>query len=193
MRTIYLVRHCEYDLSHGGLPGRLPVELSDKGLLQATNLQQFFADKEIGKIYSSAVYRCKQTSEIISFGTIPIEYDKRLLETFSAYQGYWYVGEKDREYFYNHHAELGGETYEEVWKRVSDFYKKVASKQDRIIVCSHGDVLFMMYLYILGEKLPVADNFESAMKRFGYQLKGSVRIITFDKNNEFELQKLVQF
>ena len=87
--TIYLVRHCEYENPRGILPGRLPLELSSTGLKQAHAMKEFFLDKQIELIYSSAVVRCKQTSQIISDNKIPINYDKRLLEIFSAYQGYW--------------------------------------------------------------------------------------------------------
>jgi broad specificity phosphatase PhoE len=89
MPKMYLLRHCDYDNPRTILPGRLPVELSEQGKRRAQELQQFFADKEIAAIYSSAVLRCRQTVEIIADKKIPIFYDARLLETLSAYQGYW--------------------------------------------------------------------------------------------------------
>lgn len=95
MTKLYLVRHCQYANPKGILPGRLPVELSEEGLREAVRLRLFFKDKHINKIYSSAVRRCQQTSEQISSGAIPIEYDQRLLETFSAYQGFWVEDWKD--------------------------------------------------------------------------------------------------
>lgn len=193
MRTLYFVRHCEYDLSHGSLPGRLPVELSEKGLVQATKMQQFFADKQISQIYSSAVLRCKQTSQIISFGTIPIVYDKRLLETLSAYQGYWYEGELTRSYFYGYCSELGGESYSDVFLRVKGFYEDVLIHADNVIVCTHGDLLMMLYMLVLGESVSGDAAFESACRRLGYQEMGSVRVVTFHKDSRFELQKLIQF
>ena len=89
MWAIYLLRHCEYEAIPPILPGRLPVQLSLRGIERAKRLSRFFKSKNIKKLYSSAVLRCKQTAEIISDGIIPVTYDKDLLETLSAYQGYW--------------------------------------------------------------------------------------------------------
>jgi hypothetical protein len=110
MKHIYLIRHGEYANPRNILPGRLPVPLSDKGNKQVKKLAVFFQDKDIEKIYSSAVLRCKQTSEIVSGGKIPIKFDKRLLETHSAYQGYWFKqGLKlDWKHFFDNVMELGG-------------------------------------------------------------------------------------
>lgn len=89
MNSIYLLRHCAYSNPLNILPGRLPVELSQEGRENALRLKEYFADKNIKQIYSSAVKRCKQTAEIIADHNIPLTFDQRLLETFSAYQGYW--------------------------------------------------------------------------------------------------------
>ena len=88
-KSIYLLRHCDYDNPKKILPGRLPVPLSSKGIEQANLLKEYFADKSIANIYSSAVERCKQTAQIIADNKIPIIPDKRILETLSAYRAYW--------------------------------------------------------------------------------------------------------
>jgi len=175
MSTIYLVRHCEYDLSHGGLPGRLPVELSDFGREQAVRLHEYFKDKQISHIYSSLVRRCQQASEAISGGTIAIIYEERILETLSAYQGYWYTGDKDRDYFYGLRKYLGGETYEQVYSRTASFWNEILLKQGNYIICSHGDPLFLMYLYSIGEPCPSDLTMEELLTHYEYQLKGSIR------------------
>lgn len=150
--TIFLIRHAEYDNSRHILPGRLPVELSEKGKEQAKKMQKFFASKKIEKIFSSEVLRCKQTSEIISSGKIPIVYDKRLLEVLGAYQAYW---DEDPHYAYWMRDSLGGELNRDVQNRMIDFWKNAGFETEKnYIVCSHGDPLYFLYLYLINGKLP---------------------------------------
>lgn len=193
MITLYLVRHCEYDLSHGGLPGRLPVELSHHGMAQATLLRRYFKEKGIDRIYSSIVRRCQQTSEMISDKIIPISYDERLLETLSAYQGFWYTGEKDREYFYGLRKFLGGETYEQVYTRVAAFWDEISKKDGTFVICSHGDPLFLMYLHSLGITCPDDSSIKVILQEHTYPLKGSTRKGTCDGSGAWTWEEIVQF
>lgn len=157
MRSIYLIRHCDYDNPRNILPGRLPVELSETGKQDAQRLHAYFADKNISKIYSSAVRRCQQTAQIIAGDAIPISYDKRLLEIFSAYQGYW--GENwhgEGFHFLSHRDALGGESFADVKERLADFWNEISKKDEgNVIVCSHGDPLQILYTHIYN--LPLAD------------------------------------
>lgn len=156
MWTVYLLRHCEYEAIPPILPGRLPVQLSMKGVERANHLSRYFRSQNIKKIYSSAVFRCKQTAEIISDGTIPIAYDKHLLETLSAYQGYWEPNWDGKAYhFYSHIEELGGESDQDIFHRVSGFWNNIFPSLDgNTIICSHGDPLLMLYSFIRSFPLP---------------------------------------
>lgn len=148
---IYLLRHTEYDNPRRILPGRLPVELSEKGIDQAKKLRDYFADKKIEKIYSSEVLRCKQTAEIISDGKIPIEFDKRLVEVLNAYQGYW---TEDASYAYWMRKSLGGELNIDVQNRMVDFWKTIKLEDGKnYIVCSHGDPIYFLMQHIRQEKI----------------------------------------
>ncbi len=152
---VYLLRHCDYDTSRNILPGRLPVELSPKGIERAKKLRDFFADKHIEKIFSSAVLRCKQTVEIISNEKIPIVYDKRLLEVLAAFQAYW---NPDPYLVYWTRHELGGET--NIQKRIVDFWKNTYFEDGKnYIICSHGDPLYFLYLYLTRQQLPKELNY----------------------------------
>lgn len=192
MKTIYFVRHCAIDNPRNILPGRLPVILSKEGLLQAEKLHSYFLDKKVDKIYSSAVLRCKQTAETIANKNIPIAYDKRLLETFSAYQGYWFDdGNLDWDEFFNHRDELGGENYPDIQKRMVAFFTELLQKDEKdVIICSHGDPLYVLYLYLSKKELP------NELDELGdggnplYQPKGSVRKLIVKDNNEFEFQPI---
>lgn len=150
MPSIYLLRHCEYENPRNILPGRLPLELSEVGQMHAKRLRQYFADKGIAKIFSSAVERTKQTATIIANNTIPIVFDRRILESFSAYQGYWGDNWHGTGFhFFTHREELGGENMEDIQKRMADFWQNVTTNiQQNVIICSHGDPLLALYAYI---------------------------------------------
>lgn len=194
MKTIYLVRHCQYDNPRSIYPGRLPVVLSEAGMEEAERLRKYFADKEIQKIYSSAVLRCKQTSETISDTKIPIEFDKRLLETFSAYQGFWgadFNTPEGWDEFYAHQEELGGETYDDVQKRALDFLHEVIKKtEERIIICSHGDPLHFMYMGLSDKQLPHWKGDTGEWGNPDYLRKGNIRPL-YIENNEFRFEPLI--
>lgn len=190
MTTLYLVRHCAQDNPRHILPGRLPTELSEEGKRQALRLRSFFADKHIAMIYSSAVLRCKQTAEIIAGGTTPIQYDQRLLETFSAYQGYWV---EDWTHFFSHINEFGGESNADIQQRIVDFYQSTpfVDGQDYVI-CSHGDPLYFLFQHLDHQPLLPQD---VVIPPEDYQPTGSIRIIRRDTStttiNPFITQEML--
>lgn len=158
MYSIYLLRHCEYHNPRSILPGRLPVPLSETGRAQAHRLKEHFINKNIAKVYSSAVLRTRETAEIIADNKIPIIFDQRLLETASAYQGFWEENRHDDGFhFFSHRHELGGENLEEIQKRMTHFWDEVAKNtQENIIIVSHGDPLMALYQKI--HQLPLVDD-----------------------------------
>jgi len=172
---IYLVRHADYEKTSGALKGRLPVNLSKQGIIQANRLKDFFAQLPIEMILSSAVMRCKQTSEIIANNNTPLQFDKRLLEALTAYQGYmdgvW------ADHAYTHQSELGGETTKDVQQRMVDFYQELIKKEyQQVVVCSHGDPLQFLYLYLNGEPLS-QDYSQMGDSSADYQSKAGVRLV----------------
>ena len=172
MPSIYLLRHCDYENPRQILPGRLPLELSESGKKRAGQLKEIFKDKNISRIYSSEVLRCKQTAEIIAAGKIPIIFDKRLLETHSAYQGYW---ELDFDHFFKHMANLGGETIADIQARTTDFYeeiKKNLKADENIIICSHGDPLQAIFAHVYNLKFSKDKQHLPEAKEFGWLKRG---------------------
>lgn len=177
MTTIYLVRHTEYHNPEDTCGGRLPFPLSETGVSQAKRLQLYFADKNIAQIYASAVARCQQTAEIISNGKLPITNDIRILETFTARQGA--PGNNGYNYFGYRHL-LGGESNQDISNRVSDFFRTTNWEDGKnYLIVSHGDPLYMLYLYLA--KLPLLPDIELGQPfpaTPGYQSRGSIRVIT---------------
>lgn len=177
---LYLVRHCEYANPRNIIPGRLPVELSPEGKQHAHQLQAFFAPKSVTALYSSAVKRCQQTSQIIVQDhqpPIPIIYDQRLLEGHFAYQGYWV---NHAQHAYGHYPELGGESRKDVYTRVVEFYQQAIKPHStgnigNVIVCSHGDPIYFLSLYLAGRPLPPDDKpGETPVAPADYPKKGQV-------------------
>lgn len=190
MITFYLVRHASYTEKYHLLPGRLPVELSETGVKEAEKLSRYFEDKNIEKIISSEVLRCKQTAEIISNGKIPVEFDKRLLEVHSAYQGYWVEDAWD--HFWGHLDELGGENMEKVTKRVMDFLDNYAFEDGKnYIICSHGDPVYLIYQKASGAPpLPVFTLGQEVVDPPDYPKRGSVKIVT-ENNGNYKYEKTI--
>lgn len=191
--SIYFVRHCEYEDPDKIIPGRLPVPLSEFGKQQAAKLSEFFIDKDISKIYSSAVLRCQQTSEIISQNKIPITYDRRLLEVFTPYQGFTFKDGVDFDHFYGHIKELGGESYKDVQERMVSFFEDVKTKGDgNILVVSHGDPLYTLYLFLQKKPLGTEEHLIETKQTAEYPEKGSVRELQIE-NNTFTLKPFLVF
>ncbi|MEK7539625.1 MAG: histidine phosphatase family protein [Patescibacteria group bacterium] len=176
-RTIFLVRHCEYANPRRVVPGRLPFPLSAVGRKRAKRLAEFFADKQITKIYSSAVLRAQQTADQISGGKIPVVNDARLLETFSAYQGTPSRSQKqDRLDYYTHTKELGGETYLDIQRRIVLFFDEIRRKKEgNVIVVSHGDPVNFLFVFLHHGKLPPVSRELWDKVNASYQSKGSIR------------------
>ncbi len=174
MTNIYLVRHAQYANPDNIIPGRLPVELSEDGIQEAKRLREFFADKNISHIYTSPVYRCSQTSEIIAAGELTVSNDKRLAETLSPLQG---SKRKGPHYpnLYEYISQLGGESPEDIQGRMADFWNTINFEDNKnYIICSHGDPLLFLFQYLQQE---VSNSDSESSQAESYQSKGSVRLV----------------
>lgn len=180
MKHIYLLRHTEFENPDNTFHGRLPVKLAPAGREQAKLVGSWFRDKKIRVIYSSEVERCRETSEIVAgILSIPVVFDKRLLEILTAIQGMNLAKyKKDRNIRFSLTDRLGGETTRDVQVRMLDFfYEKVKDEPGNCIVCSHGDGLYFLYLALMGKEIP-ADVY--AYDREQYPKWGSVRRIDIE-------------
>jgi broad specificity phosphatase PhoE len=183
MQSIYLVRHGEYSNPKKILAGRLPVELSKKGISQIKKVQSVLNQKDISVIYSSAVYRCKQTSEIIAKNIIPITYDKRLLETHSSYQGYWIY---DWDHFFDHQEELGGESLRDIQKRMISFFEEIKTKEKgNVIIVSHGDPIYSLLLHLKRQSIP-----KKRGELSDYPQTGSITEVQISKYEEISIKTI---
>jgi broad specificity phosphatase PhoE len=179
MNKIFLLRHADYENPYNILPCRLPFPLSESGIAALAKWREYFSCVKIERIYTSPVLRCVQTSEYISQNQINIVKDVRLAEVLSAAQGS--ILEKQwREELYGKVNELGGETQEEVQRRVADLWNSIVFGQDKnYMICSHGDPLLFLYQYLLD--IPINQDL-SINHPEGYLQKAGVAVI--EKNGE---------
>jgi alpha-ribazole phosphatase len=181
IRRLYFVRHCHYDNPLHIFAGRLPLRLSEVGKRQGEALVAYFSKKTIDAIYSSHVERCSETAALISRGITPVVYDTRLLEVLSAKQGYWELEGNQWATFYGDRETLGGEGFDAVMARGASFLRDILLTDEHdIVICSHGDVLYLMYCWLfkitpLGE----TENKEAGVTR-GYLHKGETREIIIE-------------
>ncbi len=195
MRTLYLVRHCEYENPLNLLAGRLPMPLSEHGIKQAEAMRQFFTDIPVDMIYTSAVVRTRQTAEYISGGKTPIMEDPRLLETFSAYQGYQSpVTPIDWHPFWEHQKDLGGETWMDISKRMGSLYDDLEkTPHETVVIVSHGDPLYLLYRYSIDGKKLIDSDDPFGMPDSDYQKRGTVRKIEFTGGAECSVSSIMAF
>jgi broad specificity phosphatase PhoE len=196
IKTFYLVRHTDYENPQQIFHGRLPVPLSAEGVAHAQRLGQWFQDKSISKIFSSAVLRCRQTSNLINDVIhVPIINDQRLLEDLSMMQGMLL---KDWEQYddrpFSFQAELGGELPYDVQQRMIHFWQeKVKEEQGNIIIVTHGDPGLFLKLALLGENLPAVHDMVKIRKVLAahqYPTKGSITPIVID-GDSIQVQDLI--
>ena len=180
MKHFYLLRHTVYDNPENIFHGRLPLDLSREGRGQAQKIAAWFKDKHIARIYSSAVKRCRSMSKIVSKAIgAPVSFDKRLLEILTVIQGMnMDAYRKDKQMRFANVSELGGESMMDIQIRMLDFfYEKMKSEKENIIICSHGDPLYFLYLGLAKRNLPETVD---AIDRSEYQKKGTVRRVDIE-------------
>ncbi|OGY91457.1 MAG: hypothetical protein A3B31_02110 [Candidatus Komeilibacteria bacterium RIFCSPLOWO2_01_FULL_53_11] len=192
MKHFYLVRHTEFENPDEILHGRLPLRLSEKGREQALQIAKKLKRKKVARIYSSPVVRCRETSQILGKELgVPIVYDQRLLEVLTVMQGmklteYAKVSHR----VYSIATELGGETMIDIQLRMMDFFfEKVKKETDNIVICSHGDPLYLLYLGLVRKDLPEEP---SGFDDSEYPSKGSTREVKILDDHSLKIGALTR-
>ncbi|MCS5349017.1 phosphoglycerate mutase family protein [Staphylococcus aureus] len=169
--TIYLVRHGEsksnYDNKHSRsyFCGQLDVPLTNTGKESADDLCLYFKEKNIAHVYVSDLLRTRQTFEHIFPYAIPSTTTPLLRErSLGVFEGKYKddvsVNPKYEKYFndpkfkdFRHSFSQKapeGESYEDVYQRVSHFMNHVVSentKQDDIVIVAHQVVIRCLMVY----------------------------------------------
>ncbi|WP_138202962.1 alpha-ribazole phosphatase [Haloimpatiens lingqiaonensis] len=159
--NIYLVRHGETgENAKGTYYGSMDVGLNARGIAQIETLANFFKKVNIDKVYISDTKRAHETAKIIlRENPMEIIKDDRLKETnFGDFEGKTFeeiskrypkecqVWSKDWKNF----RPPNGETYVEMYKRVSDFMDELKKMNcDNVLIVTHSGVIKGILCYVM--------------------------------------------
>jgi alpha-ribazole phosphatase len=159
-RCVNLVRHA----SHGGgdrLIGSTDLPLDEAGRRQAAALAGRLASREIKRIVTSPLARCRQTAAALAASaSLPIEVDPDLREVdFGRWEGLTFTEAAQREpetlkQWLEKPDEFtfpGGESVPEFWARVGRAVVRLSSAPDNgTLAVTHGGVVRAAICHVLG-------------------------------------------
>lgn len=154
MVTICLLRHgeTEYNADGNKYCGRTDINLTEKGIAQATRMQELLHDFQFDAVFTSPLQRAINTAKIATANKNAITTDIRLIEVdFGDWEG------KRPAEFQNsdphswtnwltapetHRAGNTGETATEVVERLTSFYTELTEKYDgkTVLIVGHNGV-----------------------------------------------------
>lgn len=160
--NIYLVRHGElyWEDNIKKCIGITDINLNEKGIKQAESVGRFLKDKNISKIYTSNLKRCKKSAEIVStILNVPYYIENELVE---INMGIWenksfeYIKEKYTKEYEDRGKNIStfrikhGETFQECYERSKRILKKIseANYNDNIVIICHSGVIKSMMCFI---------------------------------------------
>jgi probable phosphoglycerate mutase len=140
---LWLVRHGETEWSRDGkLSSVTDLDLTDKGVEVACTLKERLSEYDFDLVLTSPRHRARRTAELAGFGDAHVEND--LVEwDYGDYEGI--TTAEIRETVPNWtvwtHPTPGGETAEQVTKRLDRVVAKVRAHGRRVLVFGHGHSL----------------------------------------------------
>lgn len=150
---IYFIRHGETDYNKKHImQGWLDIPLNETGLTQAEEAKQICKNLQIDLIYSSPLLRAKQTAEKINeVHKLQIIFDDRLKEIcFGSVQGEcrddW--SEEKKQDVFSNPEKYGAETLQQLYDRVTNFFREIENIDKNILIVSHGGVYRAIYKYL---------------------------------------------
>lgn len=156
--TLYLIRHGETEWSKSGNhTGLTDIPLTENGKLQAQNLAKKLDQRPFDQVFASPLQRAFDTCKICGYDSQAIVTDALLEWDYGDYEGIpskeihqtipnWNV--------FTHGAE-GGESVEDVKKRVDHFIAHLSQFEGEIALFSSGHILrslAMRWLHMPMEK-----------------------------------------
>lgn len=176
--NIYIVRHAKSKETRNMVFAESSlVDLSDWGVEQAEALAAKIKKFSIDKIFSSPLLRTRRTSEIISGGTIPIEYRDALLEhaPSKTLVGSAFKEVKKKTIEDNDFVPENGESFNSAANRfIATLNELVQLKYDNVCIVSHALIIGSALTKLFNLKVPPSVD------------EASVTLIKFD-GNKFDL------
>lgn len=162
MLKLIIARHAESQWNPiGRYQGLLDPELTERGMAQAEALAYEFQKENVSRIYSSPLKRTFQTAKIISDKlAVPLHREDRVIEIDHGNWSGMLVDEVKEKYPREFEMWLkephrvkfeGGESLEDVFRRVKDFleYVRKEHEDETVIVVSHTVPIRCMYCALL--------------------------------------------
>ena len=153
---IYLIRHTSVDVPQGVCYGQTDVPLKPSFEKEAEIVKQNIAEYSFNTVYTSPLSRCVKLATYCGYPDALC--DNRLKE---MHMGDWEmkafdeINDPQLQEWYNdylHIPTLNGESYQDLFARVSSFMKDIkssekASGQSKIAIFAHGGVLLCAQIY----------------------------------------------
>lgn len=196
-KKVYLIRHgqTDYNLRNIVQGSGVDTDLNEKGQRQAAAFYAAYKDVPFDKVYTSALKRSKQSVQRFIDKGVPHESLPGLNEiSWGNKEGQRVTIEEDA---YYHHMLLewqkgntylrieGGESPEDVIKRLEEAVRQILSKTDErtVLICMHGRAMRILLTYLLNYPLRSMDMFEH--QNLGlYLLNYSGSVFTISRYND---------
>ena len=140
---IYFVRHGQTDFNKFRISqGQLDVSLNYDGLKEAKGVAERLKDYKFDVVFCSPLIRAKQTAEyILSYHpNILLIYDDRLKECSRGVLEGQKNPQEAYDAFFSDPHKYGGETCEDVFKRVKSLFKDLQQyKGQNVLIVGHGE------------------------------------------------------
>lgn len=162
MRTFIMVRHGQSETNvKKAFTGQIDAPLTDAGREQARRMAAYVNRYKVDKIYVSPLQRAVETAEAIAVTqNCPLERQDALMEINAGFWQGLTFDEVSRRYPRTHGAWKsdfdaaapdGGETCQQVYERVTEFFQDVIHRTQEETVCfvAHAIPIRMMEKYML--------------------------------------------
>ena len=156
--NITLIRHTKVAIEKGICYGQSDVDLANSFESEKTALQTKIKSVEFDIIYSSPLTRCKILADAL-FLNMKIIYDNRLMElNFGDWEGkHWDDISKTShaKFFFIDYVKTacpGGESYQDLINRITNFYQEMKSKHagKQVAIVCHGGTIIAFLCVIEG-------------------------------------------
>lgn len=169
---IYLIRHTTPLIKKGTCYGQSDLDVTESFGDEAACIQAHIP-AEIEEVYSSPLKRCRQLAEFL-FPAHSIQFEDRLKE---IHCGEWEMklwdeinSDRLQEWMadFVNVATPGGESYQDLYDRVSSWFETLPAKKTVAIV-SHGGVIRSLLSHL--HSVALKDSFEQFKLRYGCVVK----------------------
>ena len=159
---LYLLRHGQTENNlKKVVQGWTPTPLTEQGKKQAERLRDLLADVRFDRIFSSDIYRTRQTGDIVfPERYVPFEYDARLREVNNTALAGIPSADLRKKYGNKYRnatrhlsfEEFGGESAEELMVRTKEFLddQEKKKKSDLVAAVTHGGTIRAFVANVIG-------------------------------------------